>query len=379
MLVQAVFWFHPLVWWIGTRMMTERERACDEAVLGSGHEPRVYAQGILSVCEFYVAQPLECVAGVTGADLKKRIEDVMKKRITSDLNFGKKALLAAAGVAAIAAPMVVGMLDAPRLRAQSRQRLAFEVASIRENKAPSERGFGLQFLPGGKFIAKGAPFSLVAATAFDVPFQSNRVTIVPEFLRKTFYDIEASAGEGAIPAGTPVKERDAKLRQMLQTLLEDRFKMMIRREMKDQPVYAVVIARGGPKLQPAKTQEKDCPQESGPGSCHIINGGQGRGIHAEAVNISDVATFVGNWADRPVVDKTGLNLLYNIQTTGWSPMRTRPPRPPGQEPTAEDRYFEDPSTPTLFKIFEQLGLTLEPRREPVEMFTIESAERPTEN
>ena len=73
MLVESVFWFHPLVWWIGARLVEERERACDEQVLRSGNEPRAYAEGILKVCQFYLASKLACVAGVSGAQLKMRI------------------------------------------------------------------------------------------------------------------------------------------------------------------------------------------------------------------------------------------------------------------------------------------------------------------
>jgi uncharacterized protein (TIGR03435 family) len=80
-----------------------------------------------------------------------------------------------------------------------------------------------------------------------------------------------------------------------------------------------------------------------------------------------------------VVDKTGLKGLFNIQTEGWVPMRPRPPRPAGQEPTAEDLAFADPARPTLFQIFDRLGLKLESQKAPVEMFVIESAERPSEN
>jgi hypothetical protein len=71
MLVEAIFWFYPLVWWMGAWLMEERERACDEAVLESGGDPKVYAESILKICEFCVASPLACVSGVTGADLKK--------------------------------------------------------------------------------------------------------------------------------------------------------------------------------------------------------------------------------------------------------------------------------------------------------------------
>ena len=80
MLIEAVFWFHPLVWWISARMVDERERACDEAVLDRGNSPEGYAEGILRTCEYYLEAPLPCVTGVTGADLKKRIETIMRNR-----------------------------------------------------------------------------------------------------------------------------------------------------------------------------------------------------------------------------------------------------------------------------------------------------------
>jgi beta-lactamase regulating signal transducer with metallopeptidase domain len=54
MVAEAVFWFYPLVWWLGARLIDERERACDEAVVQSGNEPRVYAEAILEVCKFYL-------------------------------------------------------------------------------------------------------------------------------------------------------------------------------------------------------------------------------------------------------------------------------------------------------------------------------------
>ena len=54
MMVEAIFWFHPLVWWLGARLMDERERACDEEVLRLGTRPNVYAEGILRVCKLYL-------------------------------------------------------------------------------------------------------------------------------------------------------------------------------------------------------------------------------------------------------------------------------------------------------------------------------------
>ena len=63
MLAEALFWFHPLVWWIERRLLDEQERACDEEVLRQGGDPQVYAESILRICEFYVTSPLICVAG----------------------------------------------------------------------------------------------------------------------------------------------------------------------------------------------------------------------------------------------------------------------------------------------------------------------------
>ena len=60
--------------------MDERERACDEDVLRKGNEAEAYAEGILKVCELYLQSPLECAAGVTGSNLKKRIEAIMANR-----------------------------------------------------------------------------------------------------------------------------------------------------------------------------------------------------------------------------------------------------------------------------------------------------------
>jgi beta-lactamase regulating signal transducer with metallopeptidase domain len=119
MIVEAVFWFHPLVWWIGARLMDERERACDEHVLRIFREPRAYAEGILKICKLYVESPLACVSGVTGStNVKKRIEDIMNDRVGRKLDFTRKAALALAALVAVAVPIGVGMMTAP-LRAQT--------------------------------------------------------------------------------------------------------------------------------------------------------------------------------------------------------------------------------------------------------------------
>ncbi|MGB9067843.1 MAG: M56 family metallopeptidase, partial [Candidatus Acidiferrales bacterium] len=101
MCVEAIFWFHPLLWWLGARLVDERERACDEEVLRLGSDPQTYAEGILKVCEFYLESPLFCAAGVTGSNLKKRMEAIMTHRISSKLNLAGKFLLTMTAAAAL--------------------------------------------------------------------------------------------------------------------------------------------------------------------------------------------------------------------------------------------------------------------------------------
>ncbi len=119
MFVETVFWFHPVVWWIGTRMLEERERACDEGVLSTGSDPRLYAEAVLSVCRLYVEAPLQCVSGIAGGNLKGRIEAIMSNRIVYDLHFAKKLGLAIAALATLLAPIFIGMLHAPAALAQA--------------------------------------------------------------------------------------------------------------------------------------------------------------------------------------------------------------------------------------------------------------------
>jgi bla regulator protein blaR1 len=117
MLVEALFWFHPLVWWIEARLIEERERACDEEVLRLGSDPRDYAEAIVKVARFYLESPLACVAGVTGANLKRRVERIMLNRRAPKLSLGRKLLLAAAGISAVAGPVTIGALNALALSA----------------------------------------------------------------------------------------------------------------------------------------------------------------------------------------------------------------------------------------------------------------------
>jgi len=130
MLVEAVLWFHPLVWWIGARLIEERERACDETVVREGHDGRAYAEAILNVCEHYVASRLECAAGVSGADLKRRVLEIARNRVMSVLPIRKKLLLGAIALATVMAPIVIGAIGSRPTEAQAQARSDRDVVPI---------------------------------------------------------------------------------------------------------------------------------------------------------------------------------------------------------------------------------------------------------
>ena len=134
MLVEALFWFHPIVWWIGAKLVEERERACDESVLAHGSEPQVYAEGILNVCRSYLESPLRCVSGITGSDLKKRIRAILTGVGGDNLTLSRRLLLTIFGVAAIALPVAFGLVIAPLRQSSSQAAGKSALMSLRFGK-----------------------------------------------------------------------------------------------------------------------------------------------------------------------------------------------------------------------------------------------------
>ena len=118
MLVEALFWFWPPVWWLGARLIAEREQACDETVLAAGNQPRTYAEAILKVCKFYASSPLACAAGIAGANLNQRMMIIMDNKNLADLKSSKKILLKASAVGLVLTPIAAGLLFSPAAVAQ---------------------------------------------------------------------------------------------------------------------------------------------------------------------------------------------------------------------------------------------------------------------
>jgi uncharacterized protein (TIGR03435 family) len=271
------------------------------------------------------------------------------------------------------------------IAAPAQSRVAFEVASIKEHKA-EDRQMGYSFLPGGRLSMKGLSLQMVIATAYNLPFQTigvERLTGVPEWAKQTRYDIEAAAEKGAIPEGQGMIASREKIRAMLQTLLAERFKLVIRRDTKELPAYLVIVGKNGVKLPKSDLTEKDCearaPSFADGNDCHGLMGGMGRGLHGNAATIADAAAYATNWADRPIIDKTGIAELYKFETDGWVSMRPPPPSDPNHTPSAEELAAADPARPTLFQIFDRMGLKLESGKAPIDIYVVEGVQRPSEN
>jgi bla regulator protein BlaR1 len=396
MAVQAIFWFHPLVWWIGVRLIDERERACDEEVLRLGSAPQDYAEGILNVCRLYVESPLGCVSGVTGSDLKKRIEAIMTNRIIQKLSVGRKALMAGAGMFAMVVPIVVGVLNVPAIRGQEPPvQKKFEVASIRACRdVPADRRLALGASPG-RFTAECGSVEALIQLAY-IRFANGRLNEAapipisvsggPAWISSEHYTINAKAADNASP--------ETIQGPMLQALLEDRFKLKTHRETKEVPVYQLTAAaKGGPKLQPA--QEGNCIAQAL--RARRARGGDDASVPAvtycgdvfrkganmvadfHEVNLGDFSRVFGRFVDRPIIDKTGISGRFDIHLE-FMPDQATPRLGPGGDPNGPPAATDADVGPSIFTaIQEQVGLKLEPAKGPGEFLVIDSVERPSEN
>jgi uncharacterized protein (TIGR03435 family) len=359
MAVEAAFWFHPLVWWVGNRLVEERERACDEDVLRQGSEPQAYAEGILKVCEHYLGVPLPCAAGVSGADLRKRIEGIMASRDARALTRARKLLLSGVAILTLALPVAVGSLTAPSLRAQATEaRPAFEVASVKVNA--SGAGLWRIYPPSGnRFRATNVTLDQLIQTSYRLlPFQ---VSGGPSWLNSERFDIEAkSEGDAAL---TLDQER-----LMLQRLLEDRFRLKLHRETSERAIYELQIAKGGIKFKEGK-----CVGEPGPTNpCGGFSLGTRGKAAARVAEMPGFASLLAGYLGRVVIDKTNLAGKYDFDLT-WTPDENMPKGPgdAGQPPA-------DPDGPSLFTALqEQLGLKLEAAKGPVEILVVDHSEKPT--
>ena len=438
MMAEALFWFHPLVWWIGARLVEERERACDEEVLSLGNQATVYADAILHVCKLYLESPLACVSGVAGSDIRRRLEAIVSNRGVQGLNRAKKFLLVAAGIAAVLSPVsfgiVIGLGHAPAARAQSTAQQSattptpkFDVASIKPcqpGDGPGRSGKGdmganggvdpnmpegiggyFRASPGRLDVTCGSLLTMVTVAYIEdgapllnnpggILRQADIVQGVPKWALAARYTIHAETddpvangptqgvrGQGRPPA--------AKLLSgpMLQVLLEDRFHLKIRRVTEEAPMYALTVAKGGFKLKPM--QEADClpdgPPEwpaGGKPACNWtgwdVNGPNRRLLFGGGTMdrlAQDLAELI---LDRNVIDRTGITGKF-VARLEYAPDENT--RCLGMAKwCAVETNSDIPPAATIFTAIEQqLGLKLEPIKGPKEHIVIDHVEPPSAN
>jgi bla regulator protein blaR1 len=354
MMVEAIYWFHPLVWWIRERLVEERERACDEEVLRVVSEPETYAEGILEVCKFYLESPLVCVSGVTGSDLRKRIEAIIANRGAARLNLSKRLLLAIAAIGAVATPVTIGMLNAPLSRAQSQAaaRPEFDVASVKPFKPGSQPENRNITASHGALVLQQQTLRECIEWAYGL-MEGSRLT-GPAWLDSEQYDITAKASEAA---------GEEQLRLMLQALLAERFKLTLHGKTEQLPVYSLIVAKDGPRLHEVQQQ---------PSKGLRMSLDSGVMTYGMMTNMPRLAALLPMFLDRPVLDKTNLAGVYEFTLRVERDAETRLPEP-GQV------FGGFGMTPSIFTTVGELGLKLVSEKGPVEIVVVDHIERPTEN
>lgn len=246
---------------------------------------------------------------------------------------------------------------------------AFEVASVRPNTGASSQSarFG-----NGSMTFTNYPLRMLISSAYGLRLE--RVVGGPSWMDSERFDVIARA-----PAGAP----DDQLSLMLRTLLADRFTLVARREMRDQPIYALVVARPDRRLGPNLKLSSKCRKGGvfgGPGATipppqagelmlcgmrSMFTDATGSIIQGGAVSLANLAGALGGSAGRIVVDRTGLTGTYDLDLRFARMGLQAAPAP-------------DSNLPTLFAaIQEQLGLKLESTTGPVEFLVVDGAERPT--
>jgi bla regulator protein blaR1 len=359
MLVEALFWFHPLVWWIEARLVEERERACDEEVLRTVGDTQDYAEGIVEVCKFYLKSPLVCVSGVTGANLKRRVEAIMMNRHARKLNFGRRLLLAAAGFAAVVVPIAMGGFRTPSVRAQQPAgTLEFDAVSVKPSDPNSRNGTVVDVTPGGTLHVVNATVKDLIETAYDV--RSFQVEGGPKWADVTKYDVNATPGPRPQGAAGPAPGW-TNVRFKVQALLKNRFQLRLHRESRNEPIFSLMLARGG--IKPDVLRATSSPHRG-------VNTGHGTML-GEAASMKDLTVMLSRLLRRPVVNNAGLEGNYDFKLE-WTP-DLGPSAPDGQP-------VETSVSPSLFSALQQqLGLRLEAAKGPVDVVVIDSVDKPSEN
>jgi uncharacterized protein (TIGR03435 family) len=309
--------------------------------------------------------------GIFGS--KSRIGDRIEILLRRGRTFSPRASTSGVTVSAIALGglMLAGSLT-PRWIAFAQQpaRPTFEVASVKRNTSGGDWDTHSGPPESAGFRANNMTLKMLIKIAYRV--KDSQISGRPGWIDSDRYDIAARPAENNLSAD--------RSRLMLQVLLEERFRLALRREMRTIPVYALIASSGG--LQLPKSIHTSCvefpagspPTPSAPGQAPLIPcSGFVTGpnlLEGGNISMSEFVDVLGNMLDRPVVDKTGFTGTFTVRLDFNSEGIFG----------RHDDSNPDLSKPSIFTaIQEQLGLKLEAQKSSAEVLVIDHAEKPDAN
>lgn len=284
-------------------------------------------------------------------------------------------LTLAFGIAALAFDAAAQSQSVRSSGAPASERLTFEVASIKQNRSGAPTS-SIQVQPGGQIVVtNNSLYNLIRNAYGTQRYEMIPGKNLPSWIDSDRWDILARP-----PADAPRREEQMQLR--LRSLLEDRFKLVARREMREVPMYELVIARSDGQLGPQMTRSGDAcdraakeraaaagqPHPEPPGGFCGTRANNGV-VSMRGVPLSNFVRNLGGMTGRFVVDKTGLGGPFDLDLQ-WTPDPPSAAAPQGPEGDGASLFAA---------IQEQLGLKLVAVRGPVEVLVLDSAERPTED
>jgi uncharacterized protein (TIGR03435 family) len=277
-------------------------------------------------------------------------------------------------------PLAVGLTNAPQ---RGKALPSFEAASIKPSKSGTPGLFRIGLEPGGRFVANGINVSTLIQIAYNV--KENQISGAPSWFNSDRFDIQAKPDDAAAAEmqKLPPEKRSEQSRQMLQSLLADRFKLKLGHETRELSVYLLTVAKNGPKFKESTLPQQQGPAGSEPPRRGIMMNGRGQ-LNVIDAKLDMFANVLSHQLGRVVIDKTGLTGRYDF-TLHWTPDPGEGPvMPGGPGPGRESPGGAPPppeqSGPSLFTALqEQLGLKLESQKAPVDILLIEHVEKPSEN
>lgn len=255
----------------------------------------------------------------------------------------------------------------------------FAVASIKPDKSGSN-GVRIMFGTDG-FTATNIPVKFLIREALGV--NDDQISGEPDWVGGTSFDIDAKV-DGADVAAMKDLSFDQR-REMVLALLVDRFGLKYHQETKELPVYALVVAKGGPKIHAAKPGDtypnglKGPDGKSGAGMMMMNGDGQ---LTAQGVAVANLVRMLSQRTGRTVIDKTGLtgNYDFTLQLPAMHGPMPMPHPKDGAAPGAEDGASDDSGEASIFTdVEDQLGLKLESQKAPLPVYVIDHIEQPSEN